>query len=268
MRRAFISSTSKDLEDYRRVAIDICSALDIHPEAMEHWSSKPVGAVEGSQQEVDGTDLYIGIFGFRYGHIADGETKSVTELEFDFAVEQGLDRLCFVAHSDLEAMWPHKDPKNADKLKAFHDRINELIRAEFRNKDDFAVKFVLALVQNGYYDGKDLPPYAVYKPPSPPPVDELPDVGRLPLFSRMTHSRNPSFVGREDDLKDIAKVLLHGDGGAVGIVAAAAVGIGGLGKTQLAVEFCYRYGRFFQGVHWLQLPVSLPFMAGGGTLLR
>jgi hypothetical protein len=24
-------------------------------------------------------------------------------------------------------------------------------------------------------------------------------------------------------------------------------------KTQLAIEFCYRYGQFFQGVHWLQV---------------
>ena len=27
--------------------------------------------------------------------------------------------------------------------------------------------------------------------------------------------------------------------------------MGGVGKTQLAVEFAYRYGRFFHGVHWL-----------------
>ena len=33
---------------------------------------------------------------------------------------------------------------------------------------------------------------------------------------------------------------------------AAATGIGGIGKSQLAVEFCHRYGRFFQGVHWIQ----------------
>jgi hypothetical protein len=27
--------------------------------------------------------------------------------------------------------------------------------------------------------------------------------------------------------------------------------MGGVGKTQLAVEFAYRYGRFFHGVHWV-----------------
>ncbi|MEP0803884.1 MAG: tetratricopeptide repeat protein [Chloroflexota bacterium] len=30
-------------------------------------------------------------------------------------------------------------------------------------------------------------------------------------------------------------------------------GMGGVGKTQLAVEFAYRYGRYFRGVHWLNL---------------
>ena len=32
--------------------------------------------------------------------------------------------------------------------------------------------------------------------------------------------------------------------------------MGGVGKTQLVVEFCYRFGRFFQGVHWIQAPTS------------
>ncbi len=34
-------------------------------------------------------------------------------------------------------------------------------------------------------------------------------------------------------------------------------GIGGVGKSQLAVEFCYRYGRFFQGVHWIQANLNI-----------
>jgi hypothetical protein len=29
--------------------------------------------------------------------------------------------------------------------------------------------------------------------------------------------------------------------------------MGGIGKTQLAVEFAYRYGHHFKGVHWLNL---------------
>lgn len=94
-----------------------------------------------------------------------------------------------------------------------------------------------------------------YTPLTPPPSNELSDLGELPPESRMTHTRNPSFVGREKDLLSIAKTLLHGSG-VVGIVAAASVGMGGLGKTQLAVEFCYRYGRYFRGVHWLQLPIG------------
>ena len=37
------------------------------------------------------------------------------------------------------------------------------------------------------------------------------------------------------------------------VVNQAITGMGGLGKTQLAVEFAYEYGHRFQGVHWLDL---------------
>ena len=32
--------------------------------------------------------------------------------------------------------------------------------------------------------------------------------------------------------------------------------MGGIGKTQLVVEFCHQYGRFFNGVHWIQMPTG------------
>ena len=93
-----------------------------------------------------------------------------------------------------------------------------------------------------------------YKPVTLPEIiDDLKDLNGLPPGSRMPFARNAVFTGREKDLIELAKCLLYGGQRAVGITqAAAATGAGGIGKTQLAVEFCYRYGRYFHGVHWMQ----------------
>ena len=69
----------------------------------------------------------------------------------------------------------------------------------------------------------------------------------------MPLAANPLFVGREEDLKTLARQLKEGETSAVGQVEiAAATGLGGIGKTQLASEFVHRYGHFFAGgVFWL-----------------
>ncbi len=85
------------------------------------------------------------------------------------------------------------------------------------------------------------------------PPEEIPLVAPLPPGSRMTLSPNPLFVGREADLRKLAKALKGGETVAIGQVQiAAATGLGGIGKTQLAVEFVHRYGQYFAGgVFWL-----------------
>jgi len=90
-----------------------------------------------------------------------------------------------------------------------------------------------------------------------PKPGELAEPGGLPRGSRMPFLRNAVFTGREEDLLELAEGLVYGPDGpqatGVGIVqATVATGMGGIGKTQVAVEFCYRYGRYFEGVHWLQ----------------
>ena len=92
------------------------------------------------------------------------------------------------------------------------------------------------------------------------PVDRLSDPGAVPPGSRMIFRRNPLFVGREDDLLRLAVMLKGGGVAAIGQIAAA-TGLGGIGKTQLAVEFVHRYGQFFAGgVFWLSFadPQSVP----------
>ena len=63
--------------------------------------------------------------------------------------------------------------------------------------------------------------------------------------------RNALFVGREDALRALASALKAGGTAAVG-QSAAVTGLGGIGKSQLASEFVYRYGQYFAGgVFWL-----------------
>ena len=93
--------------------------------------------------------------------------------------------------------------------------------------------------------------------PAFPAPDNLVDPGALPVGSRMLFTRNKVFTGRTEDLLRLAKVLAipsNQDKPVENINPQVAVitGMGGLGKSQLAVEYCYRYGRYYRGVHWLQ----------------
>ena len=77
------------------------------------------------------------------------------------------------------------------------------------------------------------------------PLEAVPNVADLPCGSRMPFRHNQLFVGREDDLKALARVLK-------GAQTAVVTGLGGIGKTQLAIEFVHRYGQYFAGgVFWL-----------------
>jgi len=83
------------------------------------------------------------------------------------------------------------------------------------------------------------------------PLDELPKPAVLPPGSRMPFAPNRLFVGREDDLRALARIIMAGGTAAIGQIAVA-TGLGGIGKTQLAAEFAHRYGQYFVGgVFWL-----------------
>lgn len=87
-------------------------------------------------------------------------------------------------------------------------------------------------------------------------ADTLSSPGPLPSQALLPYLRNTDFVGREAQLLQVAKVLGR-DSAQSRLPIVAISGIGGMGKTQTAVEFCYRYGRYFSGgVYWLSFAVT------------
>ncbi len=91
-----------------------------------------------------------------------------------------------------------------------------------------------------------------YEPPAWPAPDALSEPGALPPGSRIPFSRNALFTGRENQLLTLARIFAPEPSNQLPATRFQAIqGMGGVGKTQLAVEFAYRYGRFFHGVHWI-----------------
>lgn len=68
----------------------------------------------------------------------------------------------------------------------------------------------------------------------------------LPQPSLMPFEHNPYFVGRSDELRRLAELVQYQ------APVVVTTGIGGIGKTQLVVEFVHVYGSLFPGgVFWL-----------------
>ncbi len=72
----------------------------------------------------------------------------------------------------------------------------------------------------------------------------------LPPNSYIPFNPNPDFRGRQSELLDLYLDLI-GNLKKIGICQVGAVGMGGVGKTQLAVEFAYRFSYAFEHVFWM-----------------
>ncbi|HEY1351080.1 MAG TPA: FxSxx-COOH system tetratricopeptide repeat protein [Ktedonobacteraceae bacterium] len=63
--------------------------------------------------------------------------------------------------------------------------------------------------------------------------------------------RNPYFTGREPLLRRLHQILAAHNTGVCSQIRALS-GLGGIGKTQIAIEYSYRYGSEYEAVLWVQ----------------
>lgn len=129
--RLFVSSTSEDLKDYRAAVIAAIRKLDEGRGlylvcCMEDYSPQDSLPVEKCRQDVAACDVYVGLFAWRYGHVPDGHTQSITEQEFREAIDRGLVVRCFLIQ-DEDVPWPPRCIDRGEKATRLESLRNELL---------------------------------------------------------------------------------------------------------------------------------------------
>lgn len=138
----FVSSTYKDLEAYRAAVIDQIARRKMHFSGMEHFGADPrLAPATKIVDEVRKADVYLGIFGVRYGSVDEATGLSMTELEFNEAVASGKPRLIYVIRDDtlVKAGDSESNPNSKAKLNDLKARILETQQVYmFKSPEDLA----------------------------------------------------------------------------------------------------------------------------------
>ena len=249
MVRVYVSSTITDLKRERQAVMDWLVAAQYQPVHSYRPNSDAVR--DSCLDDVDTCDLYVLILGHRYGYQPpdnNPEGLSITQLEFRRAGQCGFPRIALVRTSIPDVRLSEmENPKRAVRVLAFRDEVAREVRAaEFSD--------LQGLIQ-GLSTGV---------------LAALEKLGRRPeaaqaagLVLRLP-PRLPFLAGREELLGELDARLADGEGWGPRVVALC--GLGGAGKTSVAVEYAHRHlGEV--GVAW-QLPAedATVLAAGFGEL--
>ncbi|MDH3404425.1 MAG: DUF4062 domain-containing protein [Acidobacteriota bacterium] len=94
--KTFVSSTYEDLKDHRAHVIRALGRSGIFVDPMENWTATSDEPKRFSQQRLDGCHFCVLLVGFRRGYVPQGETASITQLEYEAALARGVDVLPYL----------------------------------------------------------------------------------------------------------------------------------------------------------------------------
>jgi nucleoside 2-deoxyribosyltransferase len=147
--QVFISSTFKDLVEERQAVTQTLLQADCFPAGMELFPASDAQKFDLIKQVIDLCDYYVVIVGGRYGSVDDDAELSYTEMEYDYAVAQGIPVMGFL-HGDPGQIPAGKTDLDSDlreKLNAFREKVEQKMVRYWREPADLAGQVALAIMQ-------------------------------------------------------------------------------------------------------------------------
>jgi hypothetical protein len=204
---------------------------------MVDFPAKDQPAAQLCAERAQSCQVYVGVLGTRYGSpVRERPEVSYTELEFEAATAAGLPRLMFLLDTRAAdvgiPVGELTDHAFGARQEAFRSRVQAsgLVTQSFASPDQLGRLVERSLKELAEKDRR----------PGPLPPGSVLRVWNVP-------ARNPGFTGRDGLLAAVRERLLAGDRA----VVQALQGMGGVGKTQLAIEYAHRFGPEYDVAWWV-----------------
>jgi hypothetical protein len=227
----FISATTRDLGSFRREIKDALLTLQIFPieESNFELTYGPLVAMSGDL--IGRCDAVIHLAGFYYGaeppqRPPGRRRRSYTQIEYDVARELKKPLYLLLAAVNYEPDKPCTQSDDEKELQLTHRRAIEQcgdVYYQFTDREELGSRI------------RELR-FPTRSAEAPRRVVNLPysSLGSL-------------FKGRDTALEELRQRLSAGQGRAVGLTARQAIhGLGGVGKTRLAVEYAWRHASSYK----------------------